>query len=133
MGLRFSRDERDGVFVVEADPGTPMAPELLDAVDAEIVQAAGTTAGLHILYDMRPVDTGALTMGDMEDIARQDNARWASARGTRMAICVGGKLMLGQVRQYQIISEPGRPYAVGVFEDVAAARRWLLDASLPDS
>lgn len=133
MGLRFSRDESDGIYLVEGDAGTPMAPELLDAVDAEIVAAAGTTAGLHILYDMRAVDTGGLTLADMEAIARQDNARWAEGTGTRMAICVGGKLMFGQVRQYQIISEAGRPYAVGVFEDITAARQWLLDARLPDS
>lgn len=133
MALRFSRRSERGHYLVEADVGTPMTPEALDEIDTAIVEDAGTTAGLRILYDMSQVDSGALTLQDMEEIARQDNVRWRDGRDTRMAICVGSKVMFGRVRQYQIVSEPGRAYTVGVFEEKETAENWLRSAAVPDA
>ncbi len=133
MALRFSRDKATGHYLVEAEVGTVMTPEGLDEIDAAIVGDAGTTAGLRILYDMTQADSALLTLDDMYEIAQQDNDRWRDGHDTRMAICVGSKLMFGRVRQYQIVSEPDRAYVVGVFEDTETALRWLQAPTGPEA
>jgi hypothetical protein len=132
MALTFTTDDANGIIIVTGAAGCDVTFDAIDAVDAAILEATGTSAGLRILYDCRAMSTQHITMQDMEAMAQLDESRWQGATDTRMAICAGTQLTFGQARQYQILSDIDRPWAVGVFADVDAARAWLLGESPAD-
>ncbi len=132
MTLTFSHDEASGIITVIGEPGSEVTFEAIDAVDAQILEAMGGPAGLRVLYDCRAMLTSNISLQDMEAMAQLDGSRWQDASDTRMAICAGSQLTFGQARQYQILSDIDRPWAVGVFADIDAARAWLLGENPAD-
>lgn len=126
MGLRFSRDERNGIIRVDGDPGAALSLQAILDVDRAILDEIGDPAGLRVLYDMREVCTAGMTGEDFAELARLNETVWKDGAGGRAAVLSRSTLAFGQARQYQIVSEQHRARAFGAFTDLSAAMEWLL-------